>query len=357
MDKNRYIGNLWGAHNGTANLTEDENGNLWLSVRTNFGDTARFRATKAGDAEATLELIAVDTDNNILPDIPGGRFEIQTRDGESFSGIWSLNDGAEGSFRFSRDTVAQQANSLKEADVPTALQLWTKEIPLGAITLSRTELNALLDKMHSLIDVRSQGFILANVNDQDVRLPVLEFLAKKDLPKQIFSLTVSYQEVVAGGQGLKKTINLHLNRDGNNRIVVEAPSEAWSAGIADRLNRYMGDFTSAGTSWLQKHGLNFNTIILVAFLVFMPDLSMLQRVVSLAFVFGIIFSWFRLIGTIPRARIYLDANERPVGWKRQIPTILSGIFVGIAVAALVAAPSIAAGLASIVSEFWSDLAK
>ncbi|WP_461494261.1 hypothetical protein [Pyruvatibacter sp.] len=258
-------------------------------------------------------------------ELPDGFLQIKEIDAGAWTGKWRLSDGAEGTFRLHFDLLGRSADAAEKPVSEDAMdfQMWSKRLPLGAVTMTRKDLESLVEELKSLLEAPGLPIFRAVIKKQKVNQFADKFLARGDLPKNINEITIELTE--SSKVPLKKRISVILSNDGSSHLSVEAPSEVWTNGVAQRLSEFMSDFTSFGTGWIRKHGLNLNSIVFLVLLIYLPELELEWRFVAVAAILVAALAMARAYASLPMTRVYLDPERKGVALARQWPTILAGL--------------------------------
>ena len=242
--------------------------------------------------------------------------------------------GAEGIFELNREK-----SDVSNAPPATALdRLRNREIPLGAITLYRADLDRLIAELETLVPAPNITTIRAVENEQIAIEQAAQFLARRDYVDVVRSMTISTAEVTSAP--LKKIANVILNDDGSSLISVSSTDELWTEAAALRLNKYVNQFSSRFTGILRKHGLNVNSFILIAIIIWMPDRPLIERIIVFAIGMVIIFGIAKSHSLLPYNRVYLDPERQKKPFSKEIPGATMAAFAGIVTAGLSAAPQL-----------------
>ena len=334
----RWVGYLRGSRTGT----------LFLNASTGGDAVLVIGFAGAGDLRLILERRAKTENIQLLLEgsrEPFGSAVVEKETDDLIKGSWRFLSGAEGLFELSRDrTDLQQAPSAFAPD-----HIRNREVPLGAITLYRSDLERLIAEMESLVLKPSITTIRAVEGEQIVVEPSDKYLIRKDYVDVVRSMTISTTEVTSAP--LKKIATVVLNDDGSSQIIISSPDEIWTEAVAIRLTRYANQFSSRFTGILRKHGLNINSFILIAIIIWMPDRPLVERIavfsVGLVLMFGIVKSH----SLLPYNRVYLDPDRQKKPFSKEIPGASMAAAAGIVTAGLSAAPQIFQAAKKIVESF------
>jgi hypothetical protein len=317
---------LRGSRTGALFLVESATAEPILTIGFTGGGDVTLRVVRAGDSPQ-VELL----------DEKGQRFGGATIEHESpkqMRGSWSFSSGAQGVFDL--DLYGQEASAEPTAAPPD--QIWNREVPLGAMTLYRTDLERLIAEMESLVAKPCRTVIRATENEQIVVEPSDKYLSRKDYLDVVRVLTLSTSEITDAP--LKRIATVSLNDDGSSEMVTSSPDEIWTAAAALRLEKFLGQFSSRFTGWLRRNGLNINSFILIAILIWMPDRPLWQRIVVFALGVLLIAGIVKSHRLVPFNRVYLDPDRQKKPFAKELPSaFLAGVGAAV-IGALASVPQI-----------------
>lgn len=220
MAKKHWVGMLRGARVGPLYWAEDENGEGILSFTTSDNQSFSFRTVRGQAGKTTITLLADKPDEN-SPPAPLGSLNFEDMSEISCAGTWQLVDGSKGIFELfvsSRGvTEPDKANQLPSP------KLWNKEIPLGAVTLYRRDLESLIAELETHIPENASTIIRATEGGQVIIQDANEYLSRKDLLDVLTEITISREENVT--PGYKKIITVTLNNNDQNNVTASSPEE------------------------------------------------------------------------------------------------------------------------------------
>lgn len=302
----RWLGYLRGSRKGTLFLVQHDENHATLTIGFTDAGDMKLRVVAAGES-GNFELYPLDSNQRF----GSGRIERET--GDEVAGSWEFASGAEGIFDLKLHlSEGATAQSLSAAD-----QLWNREVPLGAITLYRNDLARLIAEMEALVPAPNVTTIRATEHDQIVVEPAVKFLARKDFVDVVRVMTISTSEISVAP--LKKIVSVILDDSGSSQIQVSSPDELWTSAASSRLEKFLHQFSSRFTGWLRKNGLNINSFILIAILIWMPDRPLAERI--LVFSAGVILIAIivRSHRLVPYNRVYLDPEKHKRPFAKEIP--------------------------------------
>lgn len=307
----RWLGVLRGSRTGTLFLVESAGADPILAIGFTGAGDLRLRAVRKEES-VQVEL----WDEN------GRRFGEATIEHEShkhFRGSWSFVSGAQGVFDL--ELHSEEAPSEPVAALPD--QLWNREVPLGAMTLYRADLERLIAEMESLVPTPSQTVIRATENEHIIVEPANKYLLRKNYIDVVRVMTLSTSEIT--NAPWKRVATVSLNDDGSSQMIISSPDEIWTTAVALRLEKFLGQFSSRFTGWLRRNGLNINSFILIAILIWMPDRPLWQRIVVFALGVLLIAGIVKSHRLVPFNRVYLDPDRQKKPFAKELPSAMLAV--------------------------------
>jgi hypothetical protein len=329
---------------------EDEDGTGKLSLGQADGKTLAFRIRRATENSDKYRLELLNEDGTAGP--PVGNLAVEVGNQSLRAGTWSLNDGSAGTF----EVVVKKVGSASTSQNPverSQVQIANKDVPLGAITIYRPDLFRIIAELESYYEEPVIPVIRAQEGDQVIVRNAHEYLARGDLPDKLREITIGIEANAA--HGLKKIVNLTLSDDLDSKISVSSPDELWTEAVAQRLSRYMQEFTSTFTGFLRRHGLNVNLLFVIGLLIALPEFELVERSVLAGLVLILMLFIAQSHKLVPFARIYLDPDRVRKPYSKEIPSVILGVFASAMGVALTALPTISAWLTSTVEAILSSI--
>lgn len=160
-----WIGDLRGTHIGNLYAqTRHCDGSLRFDIHIGMGsDVATMSGGLSGDGQSQVILLQGRARSG---ETIAGRIDVDVFAPEQIAGRWSLADGSAGVLWLNRvPTTAAVPASAPEAE---PVELVAQEIPLGSITLYRSEVEAIVAKLASLIPLPARVIITANIDKRRV---------------------------------------------------------------------------------------------------------------------------------------------------------------------------------------------
>jgi hypothetical protein len=323
------MGQVRGAHAGTAYFAETSTGDIRLSIGVAQYQSMAFIGRRDSLAGCTLTSIVGAAQSST----PVGAVVFEREAADAKFGTWRLADGAEGVIEL---VPAPKAADRDTTQAPTQTSappgIWNKTIPLGAITLYRDDLLKLIAEIESHVPTPRTTTIRGREFGHDVANLADVYLARKDLPRILTDITINCEQSAV--PGFKKILSLTLSDEASSQLFVSSPDELWTEAAAARVPAFLKQYMSPLTGWARRHGLNINFIVLLGVLVWMPDHSLGERLLALAFAVGVILAIARSHRLIPYTRVYLEPDQQKYPFAREIPAIF-GALVAAAVTFLV----------------------
>jgi hypothetical protein len=167
-NEKRWIGDIYGATVGYVFYVEYPNGDGSISVGRRDGTGAVKFSTKRITGQSRVSLYPRTDDSSHNNSDPVGHIDFDVETNVALNGKWALNDGAEGIIQLQ---IASQPRAAAEQAALMPLQLWNKEIPLGAITLYRSDLTRVIAELESHIPEPRRTTIRATEDEQVIIMP------------------------------------------------------------------------------------------------------------------------------------------------------------------------------------------
>lgn len=325
----RWLGSLRGSRAGTLYLENRGDGQSLLVIGFAGGGDVRLSAID-NESNGTIDLLVEDTNEQF------GVAKIEWQSDDKATGSWQFATGATGVFDLVRYADAAATGPEVITNLPD--QVLNREVPIGAVTLYRPDLERLIAEMESLVPKPNITTIRATENGQIVVQPASKYLERKDYVDVVRVLTVSTAEV--SDKPIKRIANVMLDDDGSSQILISSPDEIWTEAAASRLSKFLDQFSSKLTGWLRRQGLNINTIILFAILIWIPDRPLFERII----VFGLGVLLIAMIAKshsmLPYNRVYLDPERQKRPFAKEMPGAALAAVAGLVTSALSIAPDV-----------------
>ncbi|WP_147418742.1 hypothetical protein [Sphingobium terrigena] len=351
MPNKHWVGELKGARYGPLYWTEDGEGAGEFSATTSDGKALAFSTASDSSTPNRIRLFTKDSGSGNAVLVGGMSFEI--RAAKQCSGTWDLLDGSKGIFDLALAERPSESPSLS-AQSP-APQLWNKEALLGAVTLYRADLERLIAELETFVPAPATTYIRATEGGQVIVHQADAYLARRDRPDIIKDMSIVREEIVS--TGFKKIATVNLNDSGENNISVSSPDELWTSAVSQRLESFMGQFTSVFTGILRKHGLNINSLILLCVLIVIPDYKINTRIFI---AIGAILIILAIAGShkfIRFARVYLDPDRPKNPYSKEVPSAIMALIATVIATGFSTLPQILDMLrkaAEAVLSFWTS---
>jgi len=319
-----WLGEIRGTHIGNAFLrVYRSNGELISDLRINIqGEVTVFDGRVNAGPPMTIDLVphvepGIEIDQSLV-----GRMTIGNIHTDGFSSEWELSNGARGIAKWIATTVSQGTTTVQTPLVPIRpAQLISKEVPIGAVTIYRTELEGLIQKLKSLCSNDIEPVITATIDNGKVIMYAKDILARGDLPSSVNECTISIADNQPNAQ---KSIVINFNKQSESNVVVQGPDETWSTGASVDLTEFMKRYTSYGTTAFRKYGLLINAFIFLSAIIVIPDFDIVERVLLIIVIYTVMIAFISLHALVPNTVIYFDDTKRNP-FRRQLPTIYSAV--------------------------------
>lgn len=254
-----------------------------------------------------------------------------TSDGQ-LRGTWASSIGTGGTFElFPHDRALDNDQLQTEQSGPE--QLYTRRLQLGAIKLYANDVLALLQFMTEEFTA-PRPVVAYRVRGNEVAKYAADFVREFSAIGDLDYLKVTVQEPDA--HGLNRLVVVELNASGTNELLVQGTRESWVVGRSEALASFLRAYQRNLVTTYKRFGLNINSIIFLAMLVAIPEITSWQDrvvfVVATILLLGLLY-WVHA-NFIPNASVSL-VEPRANAFVRAWPTILSWVVA--ASASLVAA--------------------
>ena len=249
-------------------------------------------------------------------------------------GQWHSSLGTAGTFElFPHDqTPADQG---KNVGLPIPEQLHTARQSIGAVRLYRDDVRALVQTIRKDFSVGRLVVTYKSAEIENTRY--FEDFEKVDPSLgELQYLKFSIQEPEA--HGINKLAVIELDSNGRNDVIVQGIYESWVVGKAETLARQLRRYERSLVTNVKKYGLGLNQLIVVAMVVFFPEVGSLWRrgvfaVVVVGLLLALVWAHRRFL---PNVVVY-TSPQKPSALERAWPSILSWV--------IAATASLAAALA------------
>jgi hypothetical protein len=165
----RWLGSIRGSRTGTLYVEAQNTGSSLVVIGFTGGGDVRLSALE-NDGDETVSLFLEGTKQLF------GTAQIESQTDDKANGSWKFVTGAAGVFDVIR--YADGPNSLTERASNLPDQVWNREIPIGAITLFRPDLQRLIAEMESLVPKPNITNVRATENGQVVVQPASKYISR-----------------------------------------------------------------------------------------------------------------------------------------------------------------------------------
>lgn len=314
-----------GTHIGSAFATfRKQEGQLVCDLRFNInGQITVFDGTVAlGDHPSIAIDAKAEPDSKEL-DRPSGTISIDKLENGVLQGRWELEDGSAGTIdlaqRGATPTPSQDVAALSTPQRP--VQIIANEFPIGAATVYRNELEALIGKLRSYFDGKFEPVVTTKIDGRTVIQFANDFLNKPDLPHRVSEIRINISN---NKPGIQSSATINLAEEKGSHVVVQSDDPYWVAGAGTELRDFVERFTSKQFHFLKTYGLNFNALIFLISIILLPSLVLIDRIIFFTFVILLLFVFKKVHSLIPNTTVYLDETGR-APLRRQWPAIYSTV--------------------------------
>lgn len=321
---NKWAGRLFGTNTGNffLELKQDEEENLIGTVRVMDNLYGLSVYTCSGSYKENLKLTCVPT--KVSPDVVYGEVSVEavlTPEG-NLRGTWSSSLGTAGTLdAYPHDIVPANQSSSKLDGIPE--QLYNKTVKIGSIRLFSGDVKSLISFIEQDFKI-PQSIVTFNVRGTEATKYSKDFLKEVESLGKINYLKISIQEPEA--HGINRIITVEFGENGQSEIRVSGINESWVVGKATSIALHLKPKENRLVTNFIKYGLNFNSVIVLATLIFLPEIqSLISRALFVVFIVVLlnVFLWIHrtfILNTV----IYLT-EKQPSIFSRGWPTIISWI--------------------------------
>ena len=237
-------------------------------------------------------------------------------------GEWHSTIGTAGTFdAFPHEVSSVPQDSSKPDNIPE--QVYNKNIELGSVRLFSDDIKKVLAFIKQDF-TQGRAVVTYVVRGSQVTKYSEDFLRDIEMLGEVNYLKVTIQEPEA--HGINKIVVLELVKNGVSEVRVSGINEAWVLGKAGSIAEEIKPNQNILVTTYRKYGLNINSIIFLAMLVAIPEISSLFKravfVVTVVILLGFLLLLHRKF--IPNTVIYLTTQE-PSFFKKTWPTLLSWV--------------------------------
>jgi hypothetical protein len=266
-----WLGDTFGSHRlNVYSEVLQENDALTVKLHVapigGSGQTGVFSGNgKLEGKEFSVALKAESADPNV---VVTGEVKLTIRNADAMDGTWEMSDGSKGKIQLSRYRTPADASNRK------SLQLITKEHSFGALRITRTDIEQLIQVLGQLIT--GAEVIVTEVSKRNtIRLFSKEYLERQPTADVIDSLIFSIDQNTTD---LRNSISVNLNRVGESKIFAQSPDQRWARNTASELQELIEAKSNWVLEFYRKYGTNINGLIFLILLVILPGLSLQGRI-------------------------------------------------------------------------------
>ncbi len=331
-----WLADIRGVHIGSAHVRFiEKSGKLTVDIIAKInGEILAIYGVQDDEHPNKFQLVSEEAKKTLGTEL-AGTLIIDDASLEKILASYELADGSRGPIAFIPDFNQPQEGQAREKQIPSITsppQLIVGEGELGAVTLYRSELNALLDLLRSLIGGASEPIITAQVNGNRVTQYAKDFLSLSELPYRLNQMQIT---ITSSGLGIQKSINIDLKPYADSTFWIQSDEKIWSNGVQRSIEKFFEGCSSVGTTFLRKYGLNFNAFLLLSVLILTPDLAMLMRILLMVVAVVLIVVIKKMHDFVPNSRVYLDDTKR-FFLVREWPVIATSTFTILATTVIIA---------------------
>jgi hypothetical protein len=316
----KWVGNIYGTNTGNvfielAQVGETITGTIRVSDHIHGLIVLDFVGTYSN--QIRIRCTAKEPANNVVQTVIDVHAALPS-DG-SMRGTWHSSVGTAGTLIAYPQLNFNTSNQPIGQTLPE--QLFNKNIAIGSTRLFSEDIRKLISFIEedfgtqkSVVTYDIRGSRATKFSDS--------FLQDADTLGTINYLKVSIQAPEA--YGINKVVVVEFFEHGASEIRVSGIKETWVVGKAESISEFLSPTRNFLVTTYKKYGLNLNSMIFVAMLVLIPEVSnFLNRVMFVLTVFVLLSILYAIHSKfIPNTIIYLT-GQRPSVLERSWPTIVS----------------------------------
>jgi hypothetical protein len=326
-----WVGTFYGTDHGRVFLKFSHiDGTYVLEGRINInGEISNLRGAKVSDETEPIPVTWTRFDDPRIS--TKGLVKLTSLEATRMQGEWETETGGQGVFECSRFVVPHPAQaSIPEVD----LELVASTAILGPSQLFKSELVSLAEKLLSLFSQQTRGRLVVSTDPgykEYISRFWEDFFKKGDLPRRVDNLKLQLSDT---STEIHKLATVEFLKDGSTSILVQSGDRTWTHGAREALESHLRKHTSNLRRWLLNDYLNINTFLFVFSLIFLPDMSMSQRIVYMVVVIGLLLGSNALRFRLRANSVWLDDTKRSafVAQRTNVAVTLLGVVIGGAIA-------------------------
>jgi len=234
----------------------------------------------------------------------------------TISGRWESKIGSAGTFRLWPHNVESAQQQTIEPE-----QVYNRTVNIGSVRIFREDIEGIF-KLVQKDFLQGKLIVTYEQDGNEVTKYADSFLQNIGHFQDLKNLKLFIQEPEVAG--INRTVNIDLLENDGSTIRVSGVNESWVVGKAESLHRALARYENNVVTNYRKYGLNFNSIIFLLMIAFVPEISTWPKrllfVVAVVFLLAILYSVYSKL--IPNTLILL--GERTTGfWTRVWPSALS----------------------------------
>ncbi|MDX8395453.1 MAG: hypothetical protein R8K22_03465 [Mariprofundaceae bacterium] len=234
----------------------------------------------------------------------------------TISGQWESLIGSAGTFRLWPHNVEVSQQETTEPE-----QVYNRTVDIGSVRILRDDIEGIFKHVQKDF-VQGKLIVTYEQNGNEITKYADNFLQSIDQLLELKSIKLFIQEPEVAG--INRSVNIDLLEGGGSAIRTSGVNESWVVGKAESLRRSLACFENNVVTNYRKYGLNFNSIIFLLMIAFVPEISTWPKrllfVTAVVILLAILYSVYSKL--IPNTLILL--GERTTGfWARAWPSVLS----------------------------------
>ena len=307
----KWAGQVYGTNVGNLFIAlEGDNDSLKGKIRINEPNVVAVYHVVGSYKNDSL-LLTGEVSQSTRDDLKFGRITVNGKLGAEgrLRGDWESTIGTGGTFiAYPHDY--ENANDGSVIDSPT-LPFEAHPVNFGTLYLDREDIKKLLEILQA--DFSSNNIIISyETEGGKVSKYCGDFI--KNNPKLQQSNEIKIYAQGNDGKNTFKSVSINLGIFGMNQLRVQGTEENWVLGINSKITTFLKKRSALFTTAYKKFGLSINTIIILAILIFTPDIK--PTLIRGIFVTATIFILWILVEIhkklTPLLKIF---NEKPTPFK------------------------------------------
>jgi len=319
----QWIGDLRGTDMGNVYaVIVDDNGRL----RADFTVNVRDNITKGSGyivVEGGVTSVELTSEVREGQDAPLGSAKVvfDTINSGHLAARWTTTTNHMGTVQLSRADT-KTASPQPQSAPPKPIEIVAREGKLSNLRLYRSELEVIVAKMLDLVGGTNDVVVATTIDDRQIKQFSKDFFARKDLPQYVTSINLSVND---GRQPIMNVLVVNLSDRFESTFFVQSDNALWVSGSYAELESLFRRYTNPLFSFVQKHDLNSNALLLLAAIALLPDVPLLSRFLVLALFFVVAGVLLYVHKSLTSTRVYLPNDLSRGFFSKVVPSLASAI--------------------------------